>query len=400
MFLTTGSLLSSAPMNTQFTTAITILTCISIVGCDGSPQEPSDRSSARRPVKGGRGVDGSSDAGRAEAGARPLGLHPVQEPSKRGHLEVSDRHELYWEVAGNPKGIPVFVLHGGPGGKAHSDMTSFFDPERFYIILHDQRGAGRSRPHAEWRDNTTQLLVEDINRLREHLGVEGKAILWGGSWGTTLALTYAEAHPDRVSGLVLRGVFLATKAELDHFYHGGASLFFPDAFARLQKTIPHPERLDYPQQLFDMTQSTDPALRERAIKEWAYYEVRMSSVGMTDERSQEIVDTYDLTAFSVLENYYMSQSCFLEEGQILHDAHKIAHIPTFIVNGRFDVVCPPRAAFELASRLQNVKLELSAEAGHIYRERANTEALLRGTRWVADQVESSGVAAAELKGRI
>jgi proline iminopeptidase len=268
-------------------------------------------------------------------------------------------------------------------------MAAFFDPERFYLILHDQRGAGRSRPRAEWHDNTTQLLVGDIDRLRDHLGVEGQVMLWGGSWGTTLALAYAETHPEKVSGLVLRGVFLATKAEIDHFYHGGASLFFPDAFERLQKALPHPERHDYPQQLFDLAQSSDETIRQRAIDEWAYYEIRMSSVGMTDERSQEIVDTYDLTAFSVLENYYMSHSCFLEEGQLLRDAHRIAHIPTFIVNGRFDVVCPPRAAYQLASRLRNVEMELTAEAGHSFRERTNTAALLRGTRWVADQVESA-----------
>lgn len=382
-------------MTRAFTTAIIFLTCVGTISCDRTPHRPNDPTSAPRATKSGHGDAMSSDAGGAEASANPSRLYPVQEPSKRGYLKVSKRHEIYWEVAGNPKGIPVFVLHGGPGGKAHADMTSFFDPERFYVVLHDQRGAGRSRPRAEWRDNTTQLLVEDINRLREHLGIEGKAVLWGGSWGTTLALVYAETHPDKVSGMVLRGIFLATKAEIDHFYHGGASLFFPDAFERLQKALPHPERFDYPQQLFDMTQSTDPDLRDRAIREWAYYEVRMSSVGMTDARSQEIVDTYDLTAFSVLENYYMSQSCFLEEGQLLRDVHKIAHVPTFIVNGRFDVVCPPRAAFQLANHLQNVKLDLTPEAGHIYRERSNTESLLRGTRWVADQVERSGMAAAE-----
>ncbi len=315
-------------------------------------------------------------------------LYPEIEPLRSGTLRVSDLHEIYWEVCGNPEGIPVFVLHGGPGGQAGPRMRRYFDPQRFFIILHDQRGGGRSRPVAEWRENTTQHLVEDINRLREHLGVTGKAIIWGGSWGSTLALAYAETYPERVSGLVLRGVFLGTQAEIDHFYHGGASLLFPENYERLRELVPDPESLDYPRQLFEMTQSDDPATRKRAIDGWAYYEIRMVSVGMSDERCQAIVEQYQdtLTSFSVLENYYMSHRCFLEENQLLRDAGKIAHLPTFIVNGRFDVICPPRNAWELAKRLGNAKVEFPAGAAHSDREEAVTRALVRGTAWVADQV--------------
>ncbi len=324
-----------------------------------------------------------TDSGTSTAPA----LYPPLEPRASGYLPVSELHEIYWEECGNPDGIPVLVLHGGPGGSAGPDQRQYFDPQRFRIILHDQRGGGRSRPNAEWRDNTTWDLVEDINRLREHRRLDGPAILWGGSWGSTLALAYAERYPERVSGLVLRGVFLGTKAEIDHFYHGGTAGLFPDVFAELQQLVPDPDSLDYHRQLFEMTQSADPEVRQRAIDGWAYYEIRMVDVSITDERAQAIVEQYDMTSFSVLESYYMSNGCFLEEGQLLRDAGRIAAIPTFIVNGRFDIICQPRNAWELAARLDTVKLELPANAGHSSRAPANTEALLRGTRWVADQVE-------------
>jgi proline iminopeptidase len=313
-------------------------------------------------------------------------LHPLTDPLSTGYLEVSEKHSLFWEVRGTERGFPVIVLHGGPGGGAWPDMARFFDPSKFRIILFDQRGAGRSKPKGEWRENTTQLLIEDINSLRDHLGVKGKALLFGGSWGTTLAVAYAEAHPDKVSGLVLRGVFLGSRAEIDHFYHGGVAKFFPENFARLRAILPAPERKDYPRQLFDMTQSKDQDVCKRAIEGWAYYEIRMSSLNMTDERCAEIVTKYDMTAFSVLENHYMMNHCFLDEGQLLENAEKIAHIPAFIVNGRFDVICPPITARALADRLKTVKLELTA-AGHAQSEPPTTEALLRGVEWVAERMK-------------
>lgn len=312
-------------------------------------------------------------------------LYPELEPTAQGRLQVSEIHSIYWEECGNPEGIPVFVLHGGPGGMATPDMRRHFDPQRFRIILHDQRGGGRSQPRAEWRENTTWDLVEDINRLRAHLSVEGKAILWGGSWGTTLALAYAEKYPERVSGLVLRGVFLGTQEEINHFYHGGTAALFPDNYEKLQDLVPDPQSLDYHRQLFEMTQSEDPQVRQRAIDGWAYYELRMVSVNMTDEQCQSIVDQWDMTPFSVLENYYMSNDCFLEEQQLLRDADQIADIPTFIVNGRFDVICAPRNAWLLSKQLNRVVLELPPAAGHSSREPAIVEALVRGTEWVADQ---------------
>lgn len=315
-------------------------------------------------------------------------LFPPIEPLRTGFLRVSDLHEIYWEVCGNEKGIPVIVLHGGPGARATPDMRRIFDPARHRIILFDQRGAGRSRPSCEWRENTTSLLVEDIGKLREHLGVKGKAILFGGSWGTTLGLAYAEAHPELVAGMLLRGVFLATDAEIDYFYCGGTALHFPENFERLRSLMPHPERRDYPRQLFEMmTASEDPAVRAKAIRGWARYEIRMGSLEMTDEACERIISQVPedvLRAFSILESRYMAERCFLEEGRLLRDAGRIADIPTFIVNGRYDVVCPPKAARELAARLRDVKVEMPV-AGHSQNDPANTEALLRGARWLSER---------------
>ena len=316
-------------------------------------------------------------------------LYPPIEPLRTGYLAVSDEHELYWEVSGNPDGIPVIVLHGGPGGMAGPEMRRFFDPKRFYMLLFDQRGAVRSRPAGEWRENTTDLLVEDINKLRDHVGIEGKAILFGGSWGTTLALAYAETHPDLVAGMLLRGVYLGTREDIDYFYHGGAAAQFPEAWERLRSILPEPESLDYPRQLFEMATGEDPEARKLAIDEWGYYEIRMVSVSMTDETATDIVEEYadSLMSFSVLENWYMMNGCFLEDGQLLRDADRIAHIPTFIVHGRFDTICRPRGAWELARRLDDAHLEITANAGHSQNEPANLEALVRGGEWLAARID-------------
>jgi proline iminopeptidase len=317
-------------------------------------------------------------------------LYPEIEPYRTGMLQVSDLHSLYWETCGDPGGVPVIVLHGGPGGIAAPQMRRFFDPDRFHVLLFDQRGAIRSRPAAEWRENTTQLLVEDIDRLREHVGIEGRAILFGGSWGTTLALAYAEARPEQVAGMVLRGVFLGTRREIDHFYHGGAAVSFPDNWERLRAILSEPDRLDYPRQLFEIMTGDDPDAARRAIEGWAFYEIRMASVGMTDEKAEATVRRYadSLAPFSVLENFYMMNGCFLEDGQLLRDADRITHIPTFIAHGRLDAVCNPRSAWELAKRLDDVQLELVPGAGHSQDEPAITRALVRGVEWVAARVEA------------
>lgn len=313
-------------------------------------------------------------------------LYPVGEPLRTGYLKVSELHSLYWEVCGNEDGIPVIGLHGGPGGQAGPDMRRFFDPKKYKIVLFDQRGAGRSKPVAEWRENNTQLLIEDINRIREHVGIKGKAMLFGGSWGSTLAVAYAEAYPELVSGMVLRGIFLGSKAEIDGFFHGGTAAFFPENYKKLQAVVKNPEIHNYPEQLFKMTQSEDKNERNRAIKGWAYYEIRMVSMGMTDQLCQQICDQYDLTAFSVLETYYMMNGCFVKDRQLLENADKIADIPTWIVNGRYDAICPPVTAVELASKLKNVKLDIPM-AAHSQQEPVITESMFKGVKWVTSQIK-------------
>ncbi len=306
------------------------------------------------------------------AGARPAapaedeGLFPATEPSREGMLKVSDLHTIRWETSGNPKGQPVMVLHGGPGAGASPKMRRLFDPARWLVVQHDQRGSGKSTPHAELRENTTAALVEDVEKVREHLGIE-RMVVVGGSWGATLALAYAERHPDRVTALVLRGVFTCTRPEIDHFYHGGTEPFFPDAYADLRAAIPHPESKDWPRQLLDLTTSDDAAVRDRAVRAWALYETRLSAVGMTRERAERELDEWGLEKalpFSRIESHYMANRCFVEEGQLLRDLPRLAGIPAVIVQGRYDVICPPISASRVHEGMPRSRLVLVEDAGH------------------------------------
>ena len=314
-------------------------------------------------------------------------LYPQGRPRRTGRFRVSEIHELYWELAGTKGGVPAIELHGGPGGRASPFSRRLFDPDRFDVLLFDQRGAGRSRPRGEWRENTTQLLVADIEALRAHVGFTEPAILLGGSWGSTLAIAYAEAYPEKVAGIAIRGVFLCTRAEIDHFYHGGTAPFFPENFAALQAVVPHPERRDYPRQLFEMITSGNRSDRDRAVRGWARYEMRMVSTDMTDERALRMTSSGDWSAFSTLENHYMMHGCFLEEGQLLRDAWRIADIPVAMVSGRQDVICPPHNAAELAKRLKRVRHEIVPDGAHSSRDPPIGRAFLRAVDWVADRVE-------------
>jgi proline iminopeptidase len=294
------------------------------------------------------------------------GLFPTIEPFQEGMLKVSELHAIRWETSGNPKGEPVMVLHGGPGAGASPKMRRLFDPSRWLVVQHDQRGSGRSTPHAELRENTTAALVDDVERLRAHLGIE-RMVVVGGSWGATLAIAYAERHPDRVKALVLRGVFTCTRREIDHFYHGGAEPFFPDAYADLRAAIPHPERKDWPRQLLELTTSNDAQARDRAVRAWALYETRLSSVGMTRERAEKELDEWGVEKalpFSRIESHYMANGCFVKEGQLLRDLPRIAAIPAVIVNGRYDVICPPLAAWRVHQGMPRSRLVLVEDAGH------------------------------------
>ena len=308
-------------------------------------------------------------------------------PYKIGYLKVTEPHEIYYAAGGNPEGIPVMVLHGGPGGSCGPHMFNYFDLDRYNVILHDQRGAGKSKPVNELSGNNTQGLVEDIEALRQHLQL-GKVVLFGGSWGSTLALAYAETYPENVSGIIMRGVFTATKQEIDDFYHGGTAAFFPDIYQRLQNAVPHPEIHNYPQQLLALLQSDDPDTRQSAAREWARYEATLVFMHITDETVDKLLDKYGegTYTFSLMENWYMAHDCFLEENQLLDNADRIAHIPTIIVHGRYDMVCRPRAAWDLAKRLDNCQLWFVPSTGHSSMEPAMIEHLKRA----AEQLQPLG----------
>lgn len=292
-------------------------------------------------------------------------LWPEIEPFQTDYLKVTDIHKIYYELCGNKQGKPVFVLHGGPGGSSSPYYRRFFNPDEFMIVLHDQRGAGKSKPYAELRENTTQNLVEDIEKLRRHLKLD-KILLFGGSWGSTLAIAYSEAYPENVSGMVLRGIFTATKAEIDHFYHGGTSKFFPETYGKLIQAVPEAERSFMPRALFKMVQSEDRAERLKYSLLWTKYEYKLGALETPDELLRELdrEDPEIFYAFALFENYYMANGCFLEEGQLLKNAGKIRDIPIIMVNGRYDMICPPINAYRLHKKLQRSKLVIAESAGH------------------------------------
>jgi len=312
-------------------------------------------------------------------GQQDAGFWPETKPYRTGYLKVSGLHEIFYQLGGNPKGKPVMVLHGGPGGGCTPADFHYFNPDKFHVVLHDQRGCGLSKPTAELRENTTRNLVEDIEKLRVHLGL-GKVILFGGSWGSTLALAYAETYPQNVSGMVLRGVFTATKDELDHYYHGGTSWFFPEAHEALLSGISRPENKNYAAQLLERLRSADPAIRDRYAMAWAKYEGKIAFLEMPDETLDKVLQGMNLYTFALLENYYMANACFLKEGQLLNDAGKLADIPVTIINGRYDVICPPLTAYRLHKRLPKSRLIIVERAGHATLEPGIAAELVKAMR--------------------
>ncbi|AKF09015.1 Proline iminopeptidase [Sandaracinus amylolyticus] len=273
-------------------------------------------------------------------------------------------HRVYWEESGNPKGKPVVFLHGGPGGGTDPKQRRFFDPERYRIVLFDQRGCGRSTPHASLVDNTTWHLVSDIERLREHLGVERWQV-FGGSWGSTLALAYAQKHPERVTELVLRGIFLLRRAELLWFYQHGTSEMFPDAWQHFLAPIPESERGDLMGAYHKRLTSDDAHVRQEAARAWSVWEARTSFLlAREDHVARAAADAFSL-AFARIECHYFVNDGFLaREDQLLADVDRIRHIPAVIVHGRYDVVCPARNAWDLHQRWPEAELKIVEDAGH------------------------------------
>ena len=297
-------------------------------------------------------------------------------------LEVGDGHQIYVEESGNPEGRPVVVLHGGPGGGCSPFMRRFFDPDHYRAILFDQRGCGRSRPQASVHANTTQHLIADIEAIRETLGLQS-VLLFGGSWGATLALAYAQTHPGRVTGLVLRGVFLGTQGELDWFYGGGAGRFFPDLWAQFRDPIPESEQDDliaaYHRRLF----SDDTGRQGRYAQPWLMWENALA--GLQSAAVSHAPPDY-ARAFARLENHYFTNRCFLDEGQLLRDRHRIEHLPAVIVQGRYDMVCPPLSAWRLAEGWDRCELRLAPASGHALSEPRITAELVQ----VMDGIRDAG----------
>ncbi len=304
-------------------------------------------------------------------------LYPPIDPFDQRILDMGDGHRIYVEQCGNPSGIPVLVLHGGPGGGCSPAMRRYFDPTVYRVILFDQRGCGRSRPHASVVQNTTWHLIEDIETIRTTFGID-QFVLFGGSWGATLALIYAITHPDRVRHLVLRGVFLMQKSELDWFYGGGAGVFFPELWDRFVSAIAKDERKDliaaYNRQLF----SGNLMEETRLGRIWANWENALASVhyeGPMGESPAEYA-----RAFARLENHYFHNGGFLQcDGWILRERHRIEHLPATVVQGRFDMICPPHSAWKLARGWQKCDLRMVPLAGHALSEPGISEALVRIT---------------------
>ena len=312
-----------------------------------------------------------------------LRAYPPIEPYDTGTLDVGDGHTVFYEQCGNPDGCPVLLLHGGPGGGANPTMRRFHDPAHYRMVLFDQRGSGRSTPYASLDHNTTWHLVADIERLRRHLGIE-RWQLFGGSWGSTLSIAYAETHPERVTGMILRGIFLLRKREIDWFYQAGASNLFPDAFEAFQRVIPPAERDDMVAAFHRRLTGADGASRLAAAKAWSVWEGSTLGLRQDPARIQAFgVDNYAI-AFARIECHYFFNRGFLEcDDQLLRDAVRLKNIPGIIVHGRYDVITPVANAWELHKVWRTAELRIVPDAGHAMTEPGNVHELIRATREMA-----------------
>ncbi|MEM7505250.1 MAG: prolyl aminopeptidase [Pseudomonadota bacterium] len=301
-------------------------------------------------------------------------LHPQTEPYQRFHLQVGSIHELYVELCGNPEGEPVVVLHGGPGAGTSPYIRRFFDPQRYKVVLFDQRGAGRSRPRASLEENTTWDLVADIETIREHLKIDAWQV-FGGSWGSTLALIYAQTYPDRVKRLILRGIFALTKGEIDWFYGGGAGRFFPEAWAEFAAPIPADEQHDLVTAYYKRLTSDDEAEQTRFARPWVRWE---SATAALRPGRPGMVDGAYARAFARIEAHYFYHRGWLErDDHILTNMDAISQIPGVIVQGRYDVICPPATALAISEAWPLAELNLIDDAGHALSEPGITDALVR-----------------------
>jgi proline iminopeptidase len=319
-------------------------------------------------------MDRTTPAPAVSSLANRKGLYPDNEPFAYGWLPTGGPHEIFYEECGRADGKPAVILHGGPGGAINPTMRRVLDPSRWRMVLFDQRGCGRSRPNASLDDNTTWSLIEDIERLREHLGVE-KWTVFGGSWGSTLALAYGQAHPARCLGFVLRGIFLCTAAEVEFFLHG-VRWFYPELYEEFVAPIPPAERGDLLHAYTSRLLSDDPAVYWPAARAWSRFEGRR--VFLLPQEEEAASDTLDL-GVGRLESHYMANAGFLSEDQLVRNIGRIAHLPAVIVQGRYDVICPPLSAWRLHQAWPGSRLRMVADAGHGALESGIAAALVGAT---------------------
>ena len=310
-------------------------------------------------------------------------LFPKIQPFRTGRLPVSRLHTLHFEECGNPKGKPIVFLHGGPGGGVNPDLRRYFHPRKWRIVLFDQRGCGKSTPRAELRENTTWDLVADIERLREHLGID-RWVVFGGSWGSTLALAYSETHPQRVKGIVLRGIFLLRRSELRWFYQEGASHLFPDAWEKYLAPIPKRERGDLITAFHKRLVGRNRRVRLEAAKAWSIWEATTSRLRIDESAIEKFRVARVAETFARIEaHYFFNKGFFRKESQLLDHIGKIRHIPGVIVQGRYDLVCPMTSAWDLHRAWPEAKLIVVPDAGHSIKESGIRSALIQETNRMA-----------------
>jgi len=312
-------------------------------------------------------------------------LYPPLNPYVTHSIPVQAPHVLHVEECGSMHGIPALFLHGGPGAGCLPTHRRFFDPDRYRIILFDQRGAGRSTPHASLEHNDTPSLIADIEAIREHLGIE-RWLVFGGSWGSTLALAYAQAHPDRVSALVLRGIFLCRPRDIHWFYQSGADRLFPDYWADYLAPIPENERDDLVSAYHRRLTGDDELARMAAAKAWSTWEGRTATLRPDPDTVGFFADPHHALSIARIECHYFINKAFLARNQLLDGVERIRHIPTVLVHGRYDVVCPIEQAFALVERWPEARLEVIDDAGHAATEPGIIDALLRATDEMAERL--------------
>ena len=313
-------------------------------------------------------------------------LYPEIQPYATGHLDVGDGHSLYWELCGNPEGKPVVFLHGGPGGGSSPDHRRQFNPEKYKILVFDQRGCGKSTPYAGLEANTTWHLVDDIEKLREQVAKVDNWQVFGGSWGSTLSLAYAQTYPEQVTEIVLRGIFLFDQYEIDWMYtEGGASQIYPDKFEEFLAPIPEEERGDLVEAYYKRLTSDDADVRLSAAKAWSKWEGDIVTLLPSPATIEHFTSPEVAVAVARIENHYMRNRGWFEEGQLLKGAEKLRGIPGVIVQGRHDSCTPPKAAWELKKAWPEVELNIVADGGHLFNEPGILDGLIRATDRFADR---------------